>query len=481
MPVPPNNPTRSIARLGACAAVAIVLAGCQAPPRSDLDAAAAIAAAGGLASPIDLRMVGPDGGPLDEPEVAGAELTAAEALRRALTTDPGLQSALARVRIALAEADQARLLPNPVVNAVIRWGPGTPQIEVSLAQDVLQALQIPRRASAADHRLRQAACDALTAALEVILDVQERYAAVQASAARDPLLRERLMLVERLVKVARARLEAGEGSRSDLATLEVQQVQLQVEIAAARRQQREDRLRLARLIGEPSSAAAWSLEPWTSPDAGPASEARWVQAALAARPEVQAIRWQLAALGDEQALASLAIWEGGGVGVDAQRDPDWTVGPSISTPVPLFDMGQARRDRVTAEQLEARHNLTAARRKVVEDVRVAMESLRANGNDLQRIRTELIPLQRQRQQYAEQAYRAGQSDVTALFLAEQDLRVAESLAVDGERSASVAWFRLLRAAGGAAAARDLTHAPPSDPSPPPAPAANPTDPSRAHP
>lgn len=448
-----------------CAAVLalIQLTGC-ATSRPDPAAEVAASTALGLAQAIEFRT---DGDPVDESPVAGDALTLGDAVRRAATTDPGLQAALARVRIAMADADQARLLPNPVLNFVLRWGPGSPQIEVSLAQDLIQAFKIPRQSSAADNRLRQAAADAVTVALDTVADVQERYVAVQTLESLVPVLVERRELLDKLVATARARLEAQEGTRSDLTTLEAQRVELDVDIAEARRQLQEERLRLARLIGEPSGLAAWRVDPWTAPALASTVEARWIDAGLQNRPEVQSVTWTLAALGDDAALARLLPWDGLGVGIDAQRDGDWTVGPSVSTPVPVFDMGQARRARVTAEQIEARHTLTLAKRKVVEEVRVAFQSLAASAANLKRVQSELIPLQQQRRQQAEDAYRAGQTDVTALFLAEQDLRAARAKAIEVEQQMSVALVRLQRAVGGPGVAATLGESTPTTPPAPP--------------
>ncbi len=456
--IPSSSVCRFATPLGLVITLA-VFAGCQSTPRADVDAARSAGEATGLPAQIDFIAVGPDGGPLDEPDAAGAELTLADALRRAVTTDPGLQAAMARVRIALADADQSRLLPNPVLNVVLRWGPGKPQIEASLAQDFVQALQIPRRSSAADNRLRQAAADAVTVAIDVASEVQERYATAQASAEVVPLLRDRMVLLERLAAVAKSRLDAGEGTRSDLVTLQSQRVELQVEIDQAVLSEREERLRLARLIGEPSSTASWSLDAWTVPGNDLQPESRWVDAALLRRPEIQAVTWKLRALGDDEAIARLLPWEGASVSVDAQRDDKWFAGPSVSTPLPIFDMGQAKRARVTAEQLEARHELTLTRRKVVEDVRVAYQTMTASNANLARIRDELIPLQQQRRTLAEDAYRAGQSDVTALFLAEQDLRLTQAKAIEVERQAVTAFVRLQRAVGGPGVASPLMAAP----------------------
>lgn len=436
-------------------ATLLIAAGCQTTPRADIDSSSMAGLAVGLSSHVEFITVGPDGGPLDEPDAAGATLTLADALRRAVTTDPALQTALARVRIAIADADQARLLPNPVLNVILRWGPGKPQIEASFAQDFIQALQIPRRSSAADNRLRQTAADAVTVAIDVASGVQEQYVTAQASAALVPVFHERMSLLDQLVSVAQSRLDFGEGTRSDLTTLEAQRVELQVDIDQAVLAERAARLRLARLIGEPSSSAAWTFDPWAAPSPDLPAEQLWIESALRNRPEIQAIAWKLKALGDDEAVAKFLPWEGASAGVDLQRDDKLFVGPSISTPIPIFDMGQARQARITAEQLEARHELTRMRRTVVEEVRVAYQSMTASSANLSRIRGQLIPLQERRRSLAEKVYRAGQSDVTALFLAEQDLRLTQAKAIEVELRAASALIQLQRAVGGPGVASSI--------------------------
>jgi outer membrane protein TolC len=101
---------------------------------------------------------------------------------------------------------------------------------------------------------------------------------------------------------------------------------------------------------------------------------------------------------------------------------------------------------------------------VVEEVRVAYQGLAASSANLGRIERELIPLQRQRRQLAEDAYRAGQTDVTPLFLAEEDLRVAQTRAIEVEAQAARALVRLQRAVGGPGVAERLADAGSAEPS-----------------
>jgi cobalt-zinc-cadmium efflux system outer membrane protein len=434
-------------------AMVMFASGCASDQRGETDAGATIAASLGFDKPIAPSRRRPRRRSAGRADAPGGMLTRADALRRAITCDPALQAALARVRIAMADADQARLLPNPVLDVIVRWGTGSPQIEVSLAQDLIEVLKIPRRSSAADNRLRQAAADAVVVALDTARDVEESYVKGQTFDALLPLLEQQRQALNQLVNVAQQRVDAGEAGRSDLTALEAQRVALEVTIARSALEDREARLKLARLVGQPSSAATWTLDAWVAPPIDARTESEWIAAALSRRPEVQSIAWHLASLGDERALASLAPWDGASVGADAQKEPDWEVGPSISTPIPIFDMGQARRDRIDAEQLEARHQLTLERRTIVEEVRAAYQSLASTQASAARVRDELIPLQRRRCDLAQAAHQAEETDATPCLLAEQDLTEALADGIELERLTSLAHIRLIRAAGGVADAR----------------------------
>ena len=243
------------------AAALFDLSGCQPAPRLEADTLRAMSDVADTAASIEFRKVGPDGAPLDESITPGA-LDMAETVRRAVTTDPGLQAALARVRIAAAEADQARLLPNPVVFVVVRWGAGTPQVEASFVQDFVQALQIPTRASAADNRLRAAAAGAISTALDVASDARRIYTEAQAASALVPALEQRLAAVDHMASIAKDRAAVGEGAAADAATLEAQRISLQVDIARARLAEREGTLKVfffARFVRSACTDEGWPL------------------------------------------------------------------------------------------------------------------------------------------------------------------------------------------------------------------------------
>jgi outer membrane protein TolC len=382
-----------------------------------------------------------------------ANFTLDDAVQRTLTNDATVQAALARTRIALADARQARLLPNPIVSVAFRYpeGGGKPVIEAGLAADLLSLLTKPRQVSAADARLRAASSEAITTVLDVLADVQDRYVSVQALDTQIATLDERRRLIQRLLDLAQARLQAGESGRLDVIALDTERASLAVELMQTALELREQRLVLARLMGQPSAAANWKLTPWSPPAPAPLAEASWLRIALQHRPEIQANQWELAALGDDLAIARFGAIEGSDAGVEAERDDKWSVGPSVSLPIPLLDWGQARRAKVEAQRIEARHRLTQTRRQVIEDVRRALESLRASQAALEMVQKELMPLADQRRGQAEASYKNGFADITAVLLAEQDAQGARAKLIELQQKVSSAHFHLQRAAGGPAA------------------------------
>lgn len=208
------------------------------------------------------------------------------------------------------------------------------------------------------------------------------------------------------------------------------------------------RLTLAELIGQPSGPTDWRLSAWEPTEPVNGNEASWVAAALEARPEIRAQGWELAALGDEAAVAGLAVLGGGEVGVRAERDVTWTVGPAVAVPLPFFDWGQARRAKADAERLAARHQLTELQRKAVQDVRRAYSAYASANGTLRMARQDLLPLQERRAAQVQASYQGGETDVTALLVAGEDLQETRAKVVDLQKKALLARHKLIRAVGG---------------------------------
>ena len=417
-----------------------LIVSCATPPGPDIRAAA------GLADAVQFRT---ESLPTDAPPIGNA-LDLPAAIERAVRQSPTLQAALADVRVAQADARQSRLLPNPVLSVVFRYpkGGGSPVTETGLTADLAATLQMPRSNRAADNQLRAASAQAIAAALDVIADTEKTYHTANALRQEVALLGQDAGHVDRLLQIARHRFDAGEATRLDVATLEARQSETRIDLQERRLKLVREQLTLARLLGQPSRDTDLQLTTPLPVAAPTLPEADWLAAALHNRPEIQADRWQLAALEDGRALARLALLESTAAGLDTEREGDWSLGPSLTVPLPLFDWGQARRAKARALAIGARHRLTQTVRRTVQEVRQAHAAQAKLAAAAAQAREQVTPLQQQRVDLARAVYESGQSGITPLLLAELDLQKARLRSVQLELRAAVAAIELRRASGG---------------------------------
>ena len=440
-------------------------AGCViAPPHTD--PGADIRDALGLEQAVEFHMQGFE---LDEP-LEGRHLSEALAVQRAVETSPELQGALARVRVAEKDADLMGRLPNPILSLVLLQptGGGMTQFEASLTENLLGMLERPQRATMAGHRLQAEAAAALSAALDVVADVQSSYAQCQVLEERVRVLEGRLAGFDQLVE---AQSEPAGAERREPMAFDVERLELSIELEGRQRDLRLARLALARRIGQPSSAADWALDPWSAPPAVPADEAACLENALASRPEIVALECELRAREEEEALASGVPWEGLLLGVKAEEDEhgEETVGPKVKTPLPVFDTPEGHRERARFHSSEVRHQLAEVRRSVVEEVRGALWVLQSAQASLVRVESELLPAQERRYAEAERGFLAGQADGSELLLAQAALGRAQDSRLRLVAEVSAAFHALQRAVGGPVRFSALNEPPPA-----PAPAMAPT-------
>jgi outer membrane protein, heavy metal efflux system len=438
--------------------ILLMLVGCSGAPSIDLGAD--IARASGVQGALVFRS---DSQSDQAADVNPNMLRREQAVRLALSHDPRIQAAIAHVRAAQADAQQARLLPNPVLNIDVRFpeGGGTQIFEATVTGDLMAILTLPGHVKTADHRLRAAAADALSTVLDVMSEVLEAYASAQSIDAEIVVMERRQNITRQLQSAATNRLAAGEGTRLDVLTLDAQGIGLEVDLADKRLERTQQRLTLARLIGQPRGDIQWELESWQGPSQVNAAEPAWIDTALKNRSEVQSRAWELAALGEEVKLASAAPFQGTEVGAHGERDGSWAIGPTVTFPLPIFDFGQATRAKADAMRQAAHHELNQQTNEVIEEVRRDYAAYLVSRDSLEMTQNRLLPLQEQQRAQAELAYKNGEADLTTLLLAENDLQESRSKVIELQQKLTEAVIKLERAAGGAGIAATLEEAGPA--------------------
>jgi outer membrane protein TolC len=472
------------------AAFAITFAlGCAtAPPEHDT--AAQIQSAASLANAITFHT---DALPAEAAPAADT-LPLPAAIERALRQSPEVQVALANVRTAQADAHQTRLFSNPVLDIAFRFsnpddfeavsrtapspfGSGSVSftsvyknvrntfIEAGLSTELVKILQRPRRISAADASLRGTSAKAITTTLDVIHQTQQHFFDAVGLRRETEILTERTNRIGQLLKVAEARLAAGEGTQLDVATLKAEQSTAAIDLREASLKLSQANIALAHRIGQPRGRIDWHLSTPLITQITLRGESDAIAHGLRARPEIQADRWQLTALEDQSALARLAWLEGAAAGLVAEHEEsefegtgglsrgftssdDWSLGPSLALPLPIFDWGQAKRAKARAQAIAARQRLTQTTRQVAREIRQAHHAAAQLMTTASRARTDLVPLHEERVRLARVVFDAGQEDVTNLRLAELDLLEAQLKLLRLDHRTTLAIIALYRATGG---------------------------------
>jgi len=436
-------------RFPAALALCAALTACQAPDMAPVDAtdpAPLIGGATGVAASIEFRTAGEP----DDAGAAAARLTLADALRDALLHDPRLQQSLARWHRAHAAAAESRILPNPLLSIGVGFAESLSdsKVTVGLTREIAGYLQRPHKAGAADARARTAAEEAFVVALDVVAQTRETYLAAQSADARRPSIEKRMELLTRQRDLHAQALKEGEGLKSDLTALEAERAAIDVELADLDADRTRARIDLARLVGRPSDPGAWSLDAWPALPSAVTSARPWIDGALGRRPEVRAIGWELAALGEERALVETWPWEGASAGLEAEYDEGLTLGPVAEIPIRLFDPSAPRTAGIDAADAELRHRAVEVRRQVIRDVRQALADEAAARRALDLLDRVLLPLLENRRAEVDAARRLGEAEIAILVLADRELQDARSRRVELEQRVLDARIRLERAAGG---------------------------------
>ncbi len=138
------------------------------------------------------------------------------------------------------------------------------------------------------------------------------------------------------------------------------------------------------------------------------------------------------------------------IGVDTEHDPSgqWVTGPTVSVPIPLFDMGQAKAAKLKAQWRQAQEQYAAKSAQVRSQVRAACLQVQATQHRAEAYRTTIVPL---RQKIVEQTllrYNGMLVGVFQLLAAKQGEIDADRQYVTSVREYWLARTELQKALGG---------------------------------
>lgn len=382
------------------------------------------------------------------------ELTLDRAVRIALLNNRALQATLEELGIARAEAVQASLLSNPIFSghARVPEDAGQTNLELALAQSVVDTLLLPLRRRVARAQFEQIRLQVSDAVLRFLAEVNTTYYTAQAAEQLVAMRRTVLQATEAAAELAQRQYDAGNTRDFDLATEQAAYEEAQAEVTRAETERVAAREALTRFLGlSGADAESWRMAA-TLPDL-PANdppraelETRAVQERLdlaAARQELEALRRGLTAARFGILPASVAA-----INTETEPDGDRVTGPMWDVEVPIFDWGQGERGRLKAQLRQSEHRLAALEVAVRSEVRTAAEHLTAQRQLVERYRNRLVPLRRQIVESSQRHFNYMLIGAFQLLQFKQQEIAAQQTYIDALRDYWIARAELERAVGG---------------------------------
>jgi cobalt-zinc-cadmium efflux system outer membrane protein len=370
-----------------------------------------------------------------------APLTLQDAIARAVDVDPGLRAANAGVEAARGSLRQARVRPNPTLDAEVENfnGPGDlrgfdgAETTFSLSQEVELGGRRSARMRLADRELHGAELDHVLRGLDLVRDVQSAYYDALAAEELVAIARERMATAEALnssvarrVAAARDPLMAGARAEAGLAEARIALTRAQAEAATARS-------RLASFIGGDEGftliAADFALPRASDHEHGPLGD----QSPDIARLSAERDRFG-AAVSVERSLA----WQNPTLSLGYRRfedrDGDGALVAGLSVPLGVFDRNQGSVARARAEQRRAEFEIDAARRTLAREYAALERAIASDARAVEATEEEVIPQAERALALAQDGYNRGAFSYLDVLEAQRALSDARQNRVDSLRS-----------------------------------------------
>lgn len=340
--------------------------------------------------------------PILRTDSTSQSLTLRSVLERALAQYPAIDAARARIRAARGSRVTAGTFANPMLsyevdNTPFPGGspiPGLDREAMTMATFPIEPLyQRGSRIQRANADVRAAEADALTARQRVALDAADafyRTAAAQVHVSAD---RDLLSWLDSLVTYNRARVSQGAAAEADLIRSELEQDRAAADAAMDAADLARARADLGAFLGDtemtsttlPVSASQSPFElASTTTGAGisPSSpstkfDAALLQAALDARPDLQAARArvQAARAGVANEHSMLFRQVGATIGTKQMAGTTSMIA-GVSLPFPLFDQNRGEVARATAEREAAEFEMASQQRTARAEITGTYEAAR---------------------------------------------------------------------------------------------------------
>lgn len=372
-----------------------------------------------------------------------------EAVELGLLNNPLLGASFHEVGLASADRAQAGLLTNPSLNAVLRLptsGGGT-GFEGGLFASLLDLWQVPDRERVAEQALEQRVLQLAHEAALLAAEIRVAYVRAVTAERSVEIAMENRSAAASLVELAEARLAAAATTAIDANLAGLEQAATAIALRDAQLASGEAARRLKALMGlgpevelelEPLPPRAVSHLP-------PVEELERV--AAEGRLDVRAARAALARAHAALERQRNRVWRSVQVGVGAEKDGDWSLGPGARLELPLFDQNRVQIAKALEETRRRERILAATVLAAMQEVRSADARLRAATDTLSIYEHEILARAEETLEQARSSYRLGKTTILPVIEAQRQVLDARQNHVRRQEQAAAALSDVERATG----------------------------------
>jgi cobalt-zinc-cadmium efflux system outer membrane protein len=363
-------------------------------------------------------------------------LTPDTATQIALLNNPTLQSHYESVGIAQADLVQAGLLPNPSVSLSAQFptNGGLTKLDGNVATNLLSILFIPLRKKLATTELQRAQLQTAHNVLQIARDTQVAYYILACHQQQLALRQQAVDAADATLSLARRQHAAGTLTDLQLATDESLTTQSHLTLTQLMLTLQSDQESLNRLLGLQTPPTRWTLSPNPLPPPPDNLElgtrnSDLESLALSHRLDLLAARADVTLAQTALSLGRKGILTDLSPGVAFERDPEgvFTIGPSLSLDLPLFDQGQARIPRLQSLLRQSQRHLQSLELDIRSQVRLATAQLTTARETTLLYKNTILPQQRHLYDLTTLHFNAMQSNLHDLLTARTaDLAAQES-------------------------------------------------------
>jgi cobalt-zinc-cadmium efflux system outer membrane protein len=326
------------------------------------------------------------------------DLTADEAVQIALLNNRNLQAVYEELRVAQADVVQAGLLKNPVFDGSIRFveSGGGEILDLGIAFDFLDVFLIPMRKAIAEQQFEASKLRVTGAVLDLVGKTKTTFYELQAAQQMLELRQTTVAAYGASFDFAKRLRAAGNITRLRVANEQALYEEAKLAVVEAEERVVAIREELNQRMGLFGGSGTWHVATRLREVPAEAFQADRLEAIAIERSlDLKLSQGEVIVaarrLGITKPLGLLSELEAGAT-AERESDGEWSVGPSVSLPIPVFSQGQPAVAKADAALRQAMQRHFAAAVHVRSAVRTAYARMQAARARAIHLRDTVLPL-----------------------------------------------------------------------------------------